>query len=58
MRNETRTQEFYRCSIRLWGIITAAGVLAGAASLLGFLGAFNWFMRKHGPNATYGQKPA
>jgi endonuclease/exonuclease/phosphatase (EEP) superfamily protein YafD len=30
--------------MRLWGLITSAGIVAGAATLLGFLGSLAWFL--------------
>jgi endonuclease/exonuclease/phosphatase (EEP) superfamily protein YafD len=44
MKTETKTPDFFRISIRPWGLITAAGAIAGTASILGFLGAYNWFL--------------
>lgn len=40
----TTKPDFFRLRIRLWGLITAAGVVAGAASILGFFGSFNWVL--------------
>jgi endonuclease/exonuclease/phosphatase (EEP) superfamily protein YafD len=34
----------FRFRIRPWGVVLAAGTLAGTASLLGFLGAYHWFL--------------
>lgn len=36
MKTENPKAGFFRLSIQLWGLITVAGVVAGAASLLGF----------------------
>jgi endonuclease/exonuclease/phosphatase (EEP) superfamily protein YafD len=44
MKTENTKADFFRLSIQLWGLITAAGVVAGAASLLGFFGSLNWFL--------------
>ena len=44
MKIGTTTPDFFRLSIRLWGLITAAGAVTGAASILGFFGAYNWFL--------------
>jgi endonuclease/exonuclease/phosphatase (EEP) superfamily protein YafD len=44
MKTETTTRSFFQLRIRPWGVITAAGAVAGAASLLGFLGSLNWFL--------------
>ena len=35
---------FFRLRIHLWGLVTVAGVVMGAASLLGFLGPFHWLL--------------
>jgi len=43
MKTENTKSDFFRLSIRWWGLITAAGVVAGGVSLLGFFGSFNWF---------------
>lgn len=44
MNPETRAPSFFRFSIRLWGLITMAGAVAATASILGFLGSYNWFL--------------
>lgn len=44
IKTDSRTPEFFRFSIRLWGVITSAGAIAATASLLGFFGAYNWFL--------------
>jgi endonuclease/exonuclease/phosphatase (EEP) superfamily protein YafD len=44
MKTETTTPDFFRLNIRLWGLIMAAGAMAAAASILGFFGAYNWFL--------------
>lgn len=38
-----QSYSFFRFSLRPWGILTAAGVVASAATILGFLGRFSWF---------------
>lgn len=44
MKTENTTPDFLRLSIRPWGLITAAGAIAATASILGFFGAYNWFL--------------
>jgi hypothetical protein len=44
MKIEATTPDFSRLSIRLWGLITAAGAVIGVASILGFFGAYNWLL--------------
>jgi endonuclease/exonuclease/phosphatase (EEP) superfamily protein YafD len=40
----TKTRpRFFMLSIKPWGLLTAAGVVASAATLIGFLGRFSWF---------------
>ncbi len=39
----SRFKPFFRLRIQLWGVITAAGVLACLGTLLGFLGTWAWF---------------
>jgi endonuclease/exonuclease/phosphatase (EEP) superfamily protein YafD len=36
--------DFFRFSIRPWGLITAAGAVAGTFSIFGFFGSLNWFL--------------
>jgi hypothetical protein len=33
---------FFQLSLRPWGIVTAAGAVAVAATVLGFLGSVSW----------------
>ncbi len=40
MANEQR--QFFRLSIRLWGLVQAAAAVGCLATLLGFLGRFHW----------------
>lgn len=35
---------FLRMSVRPWGLLTAAGVVACSATVFGFLGRFSWFL--------------
>lgn len=35
---------FFSLRFRLWGLFTAAGVVASLSTLLGFLGRFSWFL--------------
>ena len=35
---------FFSVGLRLWGLLAAAGVVACAATLFGFLGRFSWFL--------------
>jgi endonuclease/exonuclease/phosphatase (EEP) superfamily protein YafD len=42
MAPEQRT--FFRFSIRLWGLVQAAGVVGCVATVLGFLGRFHWLL--------------
>ena len=42
MMTENTTPAFLLLRVRLWGLITAAGAVAGAASIIGFLGAYHW----------------
>ena len=44
MDSNQKRQKGFAFSIRLWGIITAAGCIAGGASILGFFGHFSWFL--------------
>ncbi len=44
MKTGITASEFFRFKIRLWGLITAAGVIAAVASLAGLLGRFHWFL--------------
>jgi endonuclease/exonuclease/phosphatase (EEP) superfamily protein YafD len=44
MYTEKRKSEFFRLRLRLWGLITAAGSVAGAASVLGFFGSLHWLL--------------
>jgi len=39
-----KTSDFLRVSVRPWGLLTAAGAIACAATLLGFLGRVSWFL--------------
>lgn len=39
-----RVSSFLRFSIRPWGFLTAAGVVASVATVLGFFGRFSWFL--------------
>ncbi|MCX6996820.1 MAG: endonuclease/exonuclease/phosphatase family protein [Kiritimatiellaeota bacterium] len=36
--------DFFQIRLRWWGFLTAAGVMAGTASLLGFLGSCHWLL--------------
>ena len=44
MKTDGTNAELLRPSVRLWGLITAAGAVAGTASILGFLGSLNWLL--------------
>ena len=39
-----KQSSFFSFKIRLWGLFTAAGAVASAATLLGFFGRFSWFL--------------
>ncbi len=39
-----KSSTFFRVSVRPWGLLTAAGVVACSATLFGFLGQFSWFL--------------
>lgn len=39
-----KTYNFIRMSVRPWGLLTAAGVVACSATMFGFLGRFSWFL--------------
>lgn len=40
----TKPSSFLRLRVRPWGLLTAAGVVACAATLFGFLGRLSWFL--------------
>lgn len=44
MKTGPAISDFFRLRIRLWGLLRVAGGMAGTASLLGFLGSYNWFL--------------
>lgn len=39
-----KIRNFFRLSVRPWGLLTAAGVVACSATLFGSLGRFSWFL--------------
>ena len=39
-----RPYNFLTISIRPWGLLTAAGIVASVATVLGFLGRFSWLL--------------
>jgi len=39
---EPTKSSFLSLRVRPWGLITSAGIVAGAATLLGFLGSWSW----------------
>jgi endonuclease/exonuclease/phosphatase (EEP) superfamily protein YafD len=39
-----RPSRFISSSIRLWGLLTTAGVVASVATVCGFFGRFSWFL--------------
>jgi endonuclease/exonuclease/phosphatase (EEP) superfamily protein YafD len=39
-----RPSSFLSISIRLWGLLTAAGIVASVATVVGFLGRFSWLL--------------
>ena len=41
---KTAKSEFFQLKIRLWGLVAAAGAIAGVASILAFFGSFYWFL--------------
>jgi endonuclease/exonuclease/phosphatase (EEP) superfamily protein YafD len=44
METGRQKSEFFKFSIRSWGLITAAGIVASVATILAFLGSFCWFL--------------
>ncbi len=44
MTPPTKPPSFFSVSLRPWGLLTAAGMIACAATALGFLGRFHWFL--------------
>ena len=38
-----QTYSFLRLSVRPWGLLTVAGVVASLATVIGFIGRFYWF---------------
>lgn len=43
VQEEKTKSDFFAVTVRPWGLIAAAGVVAGAATILGFFGQFGWF---------------
>ena len=44
MTDTDKSTDFFRCSIKLWGLLTAAGAVVSAATLFGFLGRLSYFL--------------
>ena len=44
MKSEHNSTDFFRPRLQCWGLLTAAGAVAGAASVLGFFGPLHWLL--------------